>query len=214
MPTTLVLRVKTPPQRKAISLGFAKRHLRIDHDDDDDLLRTYIRAATSWVEKFTGRALITTQYVMAVGDQPIANAWPMTPSPLMVLPLAYSWPPMHPRPIRLLRAPYQAFGGIEVIDPDGTTETLSPTQYWLDAASEPARFSMTGSFGLLRGRHLQVTFTAGYGDTHKQIPADIRLAIAMLTAYIYENRGDMTMEAMPDWAEAMLFNYRLVWFGA
>lgn len=214
MPTTLVLRVATPPVHKAIKLGFAKRHLRIDHDDDDDLLRSYIRAATAWAEKYMGRALITTTFSMAIGDQPIANAWPMTPSPLLVLPLAYSWPPMHPRPYRLLRAPYKSFGGITVINPDGSQDILSPTDYQLDVASEPARFHLTGGFGLLRDRHLMVTFTAGYGDDHTFIPHDIKLAIAILTAYFYENRGDMSMDAMPDAAAALLFNYRLVWFGA
>ncbi|MCI1439822.1 MAG: head-tail connector protein [Acetobacter peroxydans] len=214
MPTTLVLRIKTPPQNPALDLLLAKQHLRIDHDEDDALLGMYIKAASSWVEKYTGRALVTTEYTMAVGDQPIANAWPMTPSPLLILPLAYSWPPMQPRPMRLLRAPFLTFGGIDVIAPDGTQETLSPTEYRVDAASEPANFRLTGSFGLLHGRHLLVTFTAGYGETSASIPCDIQLALCILVAYFYENRGDMSMDAMPDAAASLLFNHRLVWFGA
>lgn len=214
MPTTLVLRIKTPPVNPAVALDLVKRHLRIDHDEDDSLLGVYINAAAAWVEKYTGRALINTEYTMAVGDQPIANAWPMTPSPLLVLPLAYSWPPMQPRPMRLLRAPYSSFGGITVIDPDGAEETIPPTGYQLDVASEPANFRLTGGFGLLRGRHLLVTFTAGYGVDSTAIPSDIQLALCILVAYFYENRGDMSMDSMPDAAASLLFNYRLVWFGA
>lgn len=215
MPITLALRVQTPPVETPVTLDFVKRHLRIDHDDDDGLLPTYIVAAASWIENYLGRTLITTTYTMAVGDQPVANAWPMTPSPLLILPLAYSWPPLHPMPFRLLRSPFQSFGGIQVVNSaDGTTTTLDPTEYTLDVASDPARFHLTGSFGLLRGRHLLVTFTAGYGDTPDKIPRDIQLAVAILVAYIYENRGDMSMEDLPPALTHLLANHRLVWFGA
>jgi uncharacterized phiE125 gp8 family phage protein len=107
-----------------------------------------------------------------------------------------------------------SFGGITVIDPDGAEEIIPPTGYQLDVASEPANFRLTGGFGLLRGRHLLVTFTAGYGVDSTAIPSDIQLALCILVAYFYENRGDMSMDSMPDAAASLLFNYRLVWFGA
>ncbi|WP_264816133.1 head-tail connector protein [Gluconobacter kondonii] len=42
----------------------------------------------------------------------------------------------------------------------------------------------------------------------------MQLALCILVAYFYENRGDMSMDSMPDAAASLLFNYRLVWFGA
>jgi len=214
MPVTVALRVQTPPAATPIDLDYAKRHLRIDHDDDDTLIEGYIAAATEWIEGYLGRALITTVFTQAIGDQPIANAWPMTPSPLLILPLAYSWPPLQPMPFRLLRSPVSAFGGIVTVNPDGTTEPLSPAAYTLDMSSEPSAFRLTGTFGLLRGRHLIVTYTAGYGAAPANVPASIQLAVAMLTAYIYENRGDMQMDDLPTAVASLVNRYRLVWFGA
>jgi len=214
MPVTLTLRVTTPPPVTPITLDHAKRHLRVDHDDDDDLIEGYIWAATAWAERYVGRALITTGFQQAIGDQPYANAWPMTPSPLLILPLAFSWPPLQSMPYRLLRAPNAAITSITLIDPtDGSSVAITPDQYAFDAASEPSRFWLNNTAPLQRRQSLIVSFTAGYGATDALVPRDIKLAVAMLTAYFYENRGDMDMSAMPAAAECLLANHRLVWLG-
>jgi len=215
MPATLALRVVTPAAKKAIKLGYAKRHLRIDHDDDDHLIRGYIRAATAWAESYLGRTLINTSFLQAIGDQPYANAWPMTPTPLLILPLAYSWPPLQAQAYRLLRSPFVSVDKVSLVDADtGDTSVLTPSQYALDVASEPPRLWLNNTAPLLRRQSLLVQFTAGYGEDHTAVPHDIALALAILVAYFYENRGDMDMSAMPDAAASLLTNHRLVWFGA
>lgn len=41
----------------ALSIALAKQHLRLDADDDDLLVETYLSAAQAWVENYTGKLL-------------------------------------------------------------------------------------------------------------------------------------------------------------
>ena len=40
----------------------------------------------------------------------------------------------------------------------------------------------------------EVRFLAGYGQTWEELPSDLQLAVLMLAAYFYENRGDGAAE--------------------
>ncbi|AOX16926.1 head-tail connector protein [Kozakia baliensis] len=215
MPSTLSLRIVTPPVNPAADLQTVKRHLRIDHDEDDDLIAGYIQAATAWVESYLGRALVSTQFLQAVGEQPYAGAWPMLPTPFLILPLALSWPPLQSQAYRILRSPLISIDSVQLVDPnDGSSTDISPAQYALDINSEPSRLWLDNAMPLQRRESLLVKFTAGYGPDTADVPKPIQLSIAMLVAYYYENRGDMEMSEPPAAVEALLVMYRLVWFGA
>lgn len=215
MPATLSLRVVKPPVNPAADLQTVKRHLRIDHDEDDALIAGYITAATAWVEQYLGRTLVATQLMQSIGEQPYAAAWPMLPTPFLILPLALSWPPQQNQPYRILRAPLISIDSMELADPDSRSQTtISPAQYGLDINSEPSRVWLDNVMPLQRRQSLLITFTAGYGTDTADVPQAIQLSIAMLVAYFYENRGDMEMSAAPPAVEALLCMYRLVWFGA
>jgi|GEM_PF-860316 len=215
MPATLSLRVITPPANPAADLQTVKRHLRVDHDEDDDLISGYIEAATAWVEQYTGRALVKTQFMQSIGEQPYGAAWPMLPSPFLILPLALSWPPQQAQAYRILRAPMMTIDAMALIDADdGSQVSVTPSQYALDVYSEPSRIWLDNVLPLQRRQSLLVTFTAGYGADTADVPQAIRLSIAMLVAHFYENRGDMEMGTMPAAAESLLAMYRLVWLGA
>lgn len=38
----------------SVSLTLAKAHLRVEHNDEDDLIQHYIDAAMAWVVRYTG----------------------------------------------------------------------------------------------------------------------------------------------------------------
>jgi len=40
----------------AVDLAMAKRHLRVDHDDDDELIEQYLNAAAAWALKYCNRS--------------------------------------------------------------------------------------------------------------------------------------------------------------
>jgi uncharacterized phiE125 gp8 family phage protein len=75
----------TAPAVEPISLAEAKAFLRVEHDDDDDVIAALIAGARIYVEAQTRRALITQSWRLT------RDAWPQTgkiavrPAPLQSL---------------------------------------------------------------------------------------------------------------------------------
>jgi uncharacterized phiE125 gp8 family phage protein len=55
---------------------------------------------------------------------------------------------------------------------------------------------------------MQIDYLAGYGDTGDTVPAPIKHAILLLTAALYESRGDVNAP-LPEAAWAIMTPYRL-----
>jgi uncharacterized phiE125 gp8 family phage protein len=66
------------PTTLPVTLQEAKDHLRVDVADDDGLITAQINAATSWVEEYTGRQLVTATYLLTLDCFPLWNATPIT----------------------------------------------------------------------------------------------------------------------------------------
>jgi uncharacterized phiE125 gp8 family phage protein len=81
MPSILLI----APAVEPISLAEAKAFLRVEHDDDDDVIAALIAGARLYVEGQTRRALITQSWRL------VRDAWPqcgrieVRPAPLQAL---------------------------------------------------------------------------------------------------------------------------------
>jgi uncharacterized phiE125 gp8 family phage protein len=60
-----VLRLVTPPTDRAVNLNEARRHLRIEDTDQDDLIAAYIEAAEQSLS-YIGRALKPATYALDI----------------------------------------------------------------------------------------------------------------------------------------------------
>ena len=58
----LSLKVEIPPAVEPMDLDFVKNNLKVSVNDDDDLIKLYMRAARRQVERATNRALINTKF--------------------------------------------------------------------------------------------------------------------------------------------------------
>ena len=203
--------VLVPPAIEPVSIDMLRRHIRVDADDEDDLIAIYLTAARSMVEQFLGRVLITQTLRWISARTPPLNAFPLFPFTAFILPLWMPYSQLFHRPIELPRAPVQSVSAVSYGTWGAPDTALTTSQFNVDAQIEPARLLLLQGAGSFPSDHLVVDFVAGYGDAAANIPTPIIVAIMMLAAYLYENRGDVETE-MPEATKALLWPYRLYSF--
>jgi len=166
------------PTELPVTLAFAKQQAAIDPSDSsfDDLLTSYLQAATTMVQDWIGKTLITTSY--------IAN-----------------WNFEFPMCMKIRENPELFVDRIEyipageedyvVLDPDmyllAKTQHVRyvyPVVHWpdTDQVSDTAR----------------LYYSAGFGPDESSIPAEIKLAITMITTKAIAQRGDCGSECGSD----------------
>ena len=110
------------------------------------------------------------------------------PQSLIVFPL--NWPPVIRKPIAIPRAPCQAVSSVLWGQVDDLT-TADVEDYVLNLDVEPGQIMLKAPLvPMIPAYSMQMTYMAGYGGTADTVPWPIRHGILMLTAALYENRGD------------------------
>jgi uncharacterized phiE125 gp8 family phage protein len=162
MPSILL----TPPALEPLTLAEAKAHLRVEHNDDNDLITGLVKGARSHVEIATRRALITQRWRL------VRDAWPAD-GRLGVAP-----------------APLKQLVAARIYHSDGTTQALDLTAFIVDKAG--ATLMLTAGGIVAPGRiaaGIEIDLDAGYGDAAADVPEPLRQAIRLLLTHWYENRG-------------------------
>lgn len=75
-----MLIAKDAPERIAVTLERVKEHLRIDHDADDSLLESHLKAGIKQVETLTGWSLSTTEYEWTIEEGDLKKSIPLYPA--------------------------------------------------------------------------------------------------------------------------------------
>lgn len=183
------LRVVTPPATEPIAIDVIRRHCRVDSDYDDDLLAMYAVTARREMEWYLNRALITQVLQFNLTNSPPPTASPLVPQSLIVFPL--NWPPVVRKPIAIPRAPCVSVQSVMYGQAGDLTEA-DPDNYWLNLDVEPGQIMVKAPLvPMIPAYSMQLTYTAGYGDDGTAVPSEILHGILMLTAALYENRGDL-----------------------
>jgi uncharacterized phiE125 gp8 family phage protein len=178
----------TAPALEPVSLAEAKAFLRVEHDDDDDVITALLVGARIYVEAQTRRALITQSWRL------VFDAWP--PSGRIEV---------RPGPLRSLNAAriYDADGDSEALDVDDFIEEIARS-----GLAFPA-WAMTPPGRTSAGIELDVS--VGYGDAAIDVPEPLRQAVRLLAAHWYENRGIVgAAPILPVTVPALLAPYRMV----
>jgi uncharacterized phiE125 gp8 family phage protein len=172
----MALKMITLPSGVLVTLAEAKQHLRVDTDDEDDLITAYVAAATEWCAGFQNRAYLTQVLEQSFDDFP-------------------DWV------FALLRPPLVSVESIKFTDVNNTEYTFDPAKYIVDTDSEPGRISLNYNViwptVVLRPINaVRVRFTAGYPDVSK-VPEVVKQAIKLLVGHWHANReplGQVTGE--------------------
>ena len=167
-PTTYTVIV--PPPVLPVSLAFVRNYLKIPvtQISDDALITELIRAATILFQDFTNQILINT------GFRTFAD----------FLHIQYE----------LRRSKLQTLDAFDYLV-SGVFQPITNTLYY-NTFEEKYSLVVFNDFQTIpenkddRRQSVRIDFTSGYGATDATIPADIKIGLAQLVNYFYENRGD------------------------
>jgi len=163
--------VITPSAVAPVGLQTFKDHLHITDNAEDTMLALYLAAAVRWVEDYIKRPLITRTMKLKIAVFPVAGT------------------------IELPLAPVTAISSLKYYDESQNLVTFDPSNYWTIIGEDDrpgllirkaaATWPITQED---RPNAVEVTFVCGYGAASTDVPAEIRNAILILAAHLYEAR--------------------------
>jgi len=188
MPSLLL----TAPAVEPLTLAEAKAYLRVEHNDDDDLIGALIAGSRIHVEGQTRRALIAQSWRLSFDGWPEDGRIGVAPAPLRSLVAA------------------------RVYDFDGNAQAIDTQAFVLDTAGSAlvfAPWALAQPGRIAAGIELDVT--VGYGDAAGDVPGALRVAIRLLVTHWYENRGvvaggSSSTSTLPVTVSALIAPYRLL----
>ena len=183
----------TPPAIEPLSLAAAKAFLRIEHDDDDDVISALITGSRIHIEAQTRRALITQTWRLVRDCWPAGGVLPVLPVPLRALVAA------------------------RVHNAEGEAQTIPLDHFTLDTVSAPALIALASGMPSVSGRAvagIEIDFEAGYGGAEADVPEPLRHAVRLLIAHWYENRALISatgeVAVVPAAVSSLLAPYRVL----
>lgn len=202
----MALVLVTPPIATPIDLDEAKAHLRVDHDDENDLIEALVMAATGHIDGrdgWLGRCLMPQTWDLVLDRFPSAGN------------------------IRIPLAPLISVSSVTYLDADGETQEINISDYEVDTANVPG-WVVPNANGWPTTMNtinaVRVRFRAGYlgyeeGDSEDAtgVPAPIKAALKLLIGHWYANRETVNVgnivSDLPWAVNALLTPYRLSWLG-
>ncbi|HEX2552071.1 MAG TPA: hypothetical protein VHL98_00120 [Microvirga sp.] len=175
------------PAVEPVSVPEMRAFLRLDDGAEDELVAGLVKAARLLVEASSRRILVEQRWRLRLDRWPVRR--------LVLLPLS----------------PLLAVESVGVRDAAGTLQDLGAGFFEADPAADPPRIRVSPLApepGLPAGG-IEIVLRAGYGAAAMAVPPPLRLAIRMLAARWFENRGDLLgQQSLPPDIDALLAPFR------
>jgi uncharacterized phiE125 gp8 family phage protein len=179
------------PPAEPLSLDEAKAFLRIEHNDDDQVIAALIAGARIHVETQAQLAMMTQSWRV------VLDRWPK-----------------HGR-VAVRPAPLKALTAARVYDFAGNAQPLDTQAFVPDIGASMLAFvpwAVPAPTRIAAGIELDVT--VGFGDATTDVPEPLRQAVRLLVAHWYENRGlaaaGTQRPAPPASVPALIAPYRML----
>jgi len=176
------LRRTTEPGVEPVTLDEAKLHLRVDGDAEDAKITGLIKTARADCESRIRRTLINSGWTLTLDCFAQLAELPMPPA--------------------------IAISSIKYTDRDGAEQTLAPSAYLVDIASEPARIAPVDGWPATADvfAAVRVVYTAGYGESAEAVPGAAKDWILLAIGDLYANRerSNEKVKLPMDFADALL----------
>lgn len=223
--------VVTPPTVFPVSRDEAKRHLRVDHDDDNDAIDLLIAVATAvfdGLDSALGRSLLKQTLSLRLDAFPCAgnnfDVWDRQRWRSERAPFYFeSWRQyLTLQQIPLPYPPYIGALAITYTDPDGDPQTVDPSVYRVIGGGSSRtqvtlKVNQNWPASQFSEESVSIQWDAGYGETADKVPAPLRQAILLTIGHLYENRQSVVVDAsrvqaieLPQGVEALISPYRIL----
>ena len=168
-----------------LDLSDAKQHLRVVHNNEDDLITALIVAAREWVENFTGQVLVQREVTQRFDgfSRLSLHAWPIADD---------------------------AVAAISYMGSDGGLLAVDDARLVLGNVSAQIAPAIDSSWPTSYGA-VTVTVEAGYA-TADDVPQSLKQAMLLLIGHWYGNReavSERQMVEVPLAVEALCMPYRM-----
>ena len=162
-----------------VSVDELKEHMRIDHDAEDALLKSLQRAAYDWVEQFSCRSLLTTQW-------------------------RYQSLPLKGGSEVQLTLPFPNLLEVETVRHVFTsTNKEEALEYSIHERNGISYVCLVS-----KGVPVEVTYNAGFGPHPTFVPEAFHHAVKVLAAHWFQNREGSNC-GIPDTVEIFLRPYQI-----
>lgn len=157
------------PTVEPVTLAELKSQVHITHTIQDATLEAYLLAARLHAEEYQRMSYITQTWELTLDHIPNA-------------------------PIKLLRGPVQNLLSVKIYDGNNVETNIDVSNFYLDTSYMPAKLALTilGEFPNVNLRSiggLKIQYTAGYGLTGADVPANIKYAILLFASFADDNRA-------------------------
>jgi len=174
------------PTDPVLSLDDIKAHMRVEGDDDDALIASYVRAAEMWLERYTGRALMQQTRKITVRGQ-------------------------SGRLVPLTVPPVAEIVSVTYTDVLGGAGTVPDADYTLAVNGDEAGL-IAPTLGRDGGRTYTILYRTGAAQA-QDVPEPLRQAVRLLAGSFYEAREDVvvgaSVQALPFGVCALAMPYRV-----
>lgn len=179
------------PATEPVTVDELKAFIEFDVSDTsrDALLAILITTARETFELYTGRALVTQEWLLTLDHWPghSEDWWDGLKQS------AISEIRGKPSHVYMPRYRLQSVDSVTVYDTGGSAETISVANTFIvDTQQEPGRLvlkdSKTWPVALQTANAIEIEYTAGYGNA-AAVPSSIKHAILAMAGYLFEHRG-------------------------
>lgn len=189
----MFLKEISPPPADPVSLSELTAHLRLNHGfadsgSEDGLLSLYMRSAVRAIEKRLSQALVMRSFSLEV------DCWDRNGH--LVMPIG----------------PVPAISSMELRS-GGAATPVSTGSLSLRPGHNRQVLSAAGGAALPpipAGGQAALIFDAGYGAAGEDVPVELRQAVLILAAHLYEYRSGGDARRMPSSVDALLEPHRAV----
>lgn len=160
--------------KQALDLNSVKKHLGIDLCDTsmDTLLILMVQTVSDFVERYTRRILLTTQFLT------LRDGFPLC--------------------ITLRKSPFQSLVRFQYYY-NGVLTTIDQSLYQITRSNDYVSIKLLGDNQWPtdidnRSQSVEIEFKAGYGDSPSDIPISLKMGMLNHIAALYANRGDCSCD--------------------